>query len=89
MSLCSSFGLNASDCRWSAHSGKLVGRSCDCSIPLVPLGDSGARMLVNRRDYGSRDGWREIRGVRISVNANFDAAIGNFSTLREWSVNVA
>jgi hypothetical protein len=46
-------------------------------------------MLVNRRDYGSRDGWREIRGVRISVNANFDAAIGNFSTLREWSVNVA
>ncbi|KAL3923189.1 MAG: hypothetical protein SGPRY_004303 [Prymnesium sp.] len=44
----------------------------------------GSYWVVNRRNFGTEERWREIRGVRLSINRKFLTNFSNFVEKRAW-----
>ena len=44
----------------------------------------GAHLLINRRNYGTKRAWREIRGVRLSANRHLWHNFTGFGVVSEW-----
>ena len=62
----------------------VTGRAADTYNTLTWLPGAQQYLLVTRTDFSTRDGWREVRGIRFETSPSLDDPSSTFTPVTEW-----